>query len=171
MTAHNQPETFSSTPWAKESWIDIDSVYSYSKALHTMCKQAYNASPVRPYFLMESEYENEHNASQQRLRSQAYWSVLCGGMGHIFGNCPIWHFGSAPDSCKLTDWKSELDSAGSDSMMHLQALFKSRAWHLLEPDFKHRVVTSGYREMGEGGLWRGSSYKRRFYADCISSFG
>ncbi|MCX6642129.1 MAG: DUF4038 domain-containing protein [Candidatus Bathyarchaeota archaeon] len=43
-----------------------------------------------PYYLCEAAYENEHFSTPQELRSQSYQSVLCGSMGHIFGNCPIW---------------------------------------------------------------------------------
>jgi len=52
----------------------------------------YNRSPVVPFFLIESTYEGEHNASAVQIRRQAYWAILCGGMGHIIGNRPIWLF-------------------------------------------------------------------------------
>ena len=48
-----------------------------------------------PFFLMESAYENEHDAGEQRLRAQAYQAILSGAMGHLFGNNPIWHFDGA----------------------------------------------------------------------------
>lgn len=105
--------------------------------------------PAQPFFMMESAYENEHQSSARRLRSEAYWPVLCGGTGHIFGNCPIWHFGAHAGWCNLTDWKSELDNTGSVSMDHLQHLFRSRSWHLLVPDFSHRVLTEGYGTWGK----------------------
>jgi hypothetical protein len=72
-------------------------------------------------------------------------------MGHMFGNCPIWHFGSS-GWCGLTNWKSQLDSPGSLSMMYVQKLFDSRAWHRLVPDFQHTVMTSGY------GFWGNTNY-------------
>ena len=50
--------------------------------------------PAWPFFLIESTYEGEHNASDLQIRRQAYWSVLCGGNGHIMGNKPIWLFGT-----------------------------------------------------------------------------
>jgi hypothetical protein len=98
--------------------------------------------------MMESAYENEHNSTPQQLRSAAYWPILSGAMGHIFGNCPIWHFGSTPGWCGITDWKTQLNNPGSVSMDYLQRLFRSRPWHLLIPDFEHTVITEGYGEWG-----------------------
>ena len=153
-TAANQPESFAVTPWANESWLNINNVYSYSTTLYQLCRTAYNLSPTMPYFMQESAYENEHNSSQQRLRSEAYWPVLSGGFGHIFGNCPIWSFGTSATAsfCSSTNWKSQLNSQGSLSMMYVQKLFNSRAWHLMVPDFSHTVMTAGY------GSWGNTNY-------------
>jgi hypothetical protein len=148
-TAHNQPESFANSPWKGEQWLTINNVYSYSTVLYQQCKKAYEQIPAQPFFMMESAYENEHQSSARRLRSEAYWPVLCGGTGHIFGNCPIWHFGAHTGWCNLTDWKSELDNTGSVSMDHLQHLFRSHSWHLLVPDFSHRVLTEGYGTWGK----------------------
>jgi hypothetical protein len=128
ITAHNQPGSEAISPWENESWLTINNVYSYSTSLYVQCYSAYTVNPVMPYFMLESVYENEHGASQQQLRSQAYWPVLSGGMGHIFGNCPIWHFGS--------------------DGMYVQQLFTSLDWHLLVPDFDHVVMTAGYGNWG-----------------------
>ena len=98
-TSHNQPGSYAITPWPNEPWQTINNVYSYSTTLYRECKTAYRRLPTLPFFMLESAYENEHDSSQQRLRSQAYWSVLSGGFGHIFGNCPIWHFDSTPNWC------------------------------------------------------------------------
>ena len=148
-TAHNQPESYALSPWTNQSWLKINNVYSYSATLYQQCSTAFNITPTMPYFMIEADYENEHSASQQRLRSQAYWPVLSGAMGYIFGNCPIWHFGASANTCGLTNWKAQLDSPGSLSMMYAQKLFMSRAWHLLIPDFKHTVVTAGYGTWGK----------------------
>ncbi|MBV8361780.1 MAG: DUF4038 domain-containing protein [Deltaproteobacteria bacterium] len=50
------------------------------------------ARPSRPFFLIESVYENDHNATDRRLRSGAYHAVLSGAAGQVFGNNPMWHF-------------------------------------------------------------------------------
>ena len=151
-TTHNQPESFAITPWPNESWLNINNVYSYSYSLYQYCAIAYNRSPVMPFFLLESTYENEHGATAVQLRMQAYWPPLTGGIGSIFGNCPIWHFGSAASWCGSTNWKGQLSSPGSVSMMYVQKLFTSREWHLLVPDLNHTAMTAGY------GSWGDSSY-------------
>jgi Protein of unknown function (DUF4038)/Putative collagen-binding domain of a collagenase len=147
-SAHNQPETMAVTPWSGESWLSVNDVYSYDPALYRLCKNAYDRKPVIPFYLIESAYENEHSSTPQQLRSQAYQAVLSGAMGHIFGNCPIWHFGSFAKWCGLTDWKTEMNNSGSVSMDYFQRLFRSRAWNTLTPDFGHLILTSGYGERG-----------------------
>jgi hypothetical protein len=89
-----------------------------------------------PFFYIEGTYENE-GASDVCLRSQAYWSILGGSSGHIFGNNPIWPF-TGPS------WQQALNSAGAQSMANVGALFRSRAWQTLVPDYLHQVVTAGY---------------------------
>lgn len=147
-TAHNQPESMAVTPWSDESWLSVNNVYSYDSIQYSHYIAAYKRNPVMPYFQIESAYENEHKSTQQQIRSQAYWAVLSGAMGHVFGNCPIWHFGSYPSWCKLADWKAELNNQGSVSMYHLQRLFLSRQWHTLIPDSEHRILISGYGNWG-----------------------
>lgn len=97
-----------------------------------------------PYFLIESAYENEHSSTAQQLRAQSYWTVLSGGFGHVFGNCPIWHFDSSPGWCGIVGWKAQLGLQGSLNMSHFSALFQSRHWYTLIPDFQHKVLSSGY---------------------------
>jgi len=147
-TCHNNPEFIATNPWKGEKWLAINNVYSYSQSLYEFCKNAYDQQPVMPYFMMESAYENEHNATPQRLRSEAYWPLLCGAMGHIFGNCPIWHFGSTPKWCGISDWKNQLNNPGSESAYYMQRLFRSRPWNLLIPDYDHKVLTEGYGQWG-----------------------
>ncbi|HLO58147.1 MAG TPA: DUF4038 domain-containing protein [Bacteroidales bacterium] len=147
-TSHNQPEGVPSDLWNGSEWMRINNVYSYDKPIYRLCKKAYEMTPVMPWFMMESAYENEHNSTPQQLRAQAYWPVLCGSMGHIFGNCPIWHYSSVTNYCELVDWKTQLDLPGSVSMDYLQRLFRSRPWNLLVPDFEHKVVVSGYGDWG-----------------------
>lgn len=141
ITAHNIPEQFAITPWLGEEWMNINNVYSYSTTLYEMCRTAYESLPIMPYFMIESAYENEHNASQQRLRSENYWPLLCGGMGFIAGNCPIWNFSSDSTFCQWTDWRIQLNQMGAQNVFNLQKLFRSRPWFLLQPDFDNEILT------------------------------
>jgi hypothetical protein len=147
LSAHNQPESMAVTPWHDQTWLSVNNVYSYDSVLYKHYMTAYNMIPVIPYFQIESAYENEHNSTPQQLRSQAYWAILSGATGHIFGNCPIWHFGSAGKWCNTSDWKKEMNNSGSVSMDYLQRLFRSRSWQMLIPDFENHLITSGY------GIW------------------
>jgi hypothetical protein len=105
---------------------------------------------VRPFFLIESKYENEHSVTQQQLRAAAYYTVLWGGCGDVYGNCPMWHFGSSSTWCGTVDWRGALTSQGTRSMTWVQRLFTSRHWWLLEPDYTNAVLTSGAGTYGQG---------------------
>ncbi|HET7094884.1 MAG TPA: DUF4038 domain-containing protein, partial [Thermomicrobiales bacterium] len=94
--------------------------------------------PVTPFYLIESIYEGEHNASDQQIRRQAYWSVLCGGNGHCMGNAPIWWFGPG--------WQSALEMPASIAMARWGAFFRALPWADLAPDFAHEIVTAGLGE-------------------------
>ncbi len=151
MTAHNAPGSMAVTPWEGQPWLGINNVYSYDSTLYVHYREAYRYRPTLPFFLIESAYENEHRSTPVQWHSQIYQSVLCGGMGCVFGNCPIWHFGSSPKWCGNTDWKSELNNAGSESMKYAADLFTSRPWYRLVPDFEHRYLTGGYGTWGSTG--------------------
>ncbi len=142
-TAHNGPESMGVTPWAGASWLTINNVYSYSSTLYDQALTAYNYSPTLPFFLIESTYENE-GATARQLRMQSYWTVLSGGFGHVFGNCPIWELGANVTICTGTNWQGQLNHQGSLNMSYLGKLFNSRHWEKLIPDVNHQVVTAGY---------------------------
>jgi hypothetical protein len=151
VTAHNGPEQMAVQPWAGESWVGVNNVYSYSAALYEAGSSAYQLRPAIPYFLVESAYENDPGITAQELRAQSYWTLLSGGIGHVFGNCPMWHFGGSALGrwCFKGDWREELSSAGSLDMRRFKALFSARHWHLLVPDTAHRALTSGYGRSGK----------------------
>ena len=146
MSAHDAPESQATSHWPNESWLTIDNIYTYDASTYTWASKAQKGG--KPFYLAESTYENEHDASTQTLRAQAYFAVLGGAMGHIFGNCPMWHFDSTTAFCDQRGWRSQLDSPGSKSMQHLRALFSSRAWHDLVPDTDHNTLTSGFGKYG-----------------------
>ncbi|MBN1669795.1 MAG: DUF4038 domain-containing protein [Kiritimatiellae bacterium] len=64
-------------------------------------------------------------------RRQAYWSLLAGAAGHLYGveNNPL-----APD----------LNLPGTRQMEFVLGLFEGRAWYDLVPDDTHQFVTAGY---------------------------
>ena len=145
ITAHCHPENSAVDRYGAAGWLDVNSTYTY-QIIHERLLADYNRSPVWPFFLIETSYEGEHNASEVQIRRQAYWSVLCGGFGHVFGNNPIWHF-SGPTLFPVDKtWQQSMDLPGSVGMMYFGKLFRSRPWYDLIPDQKHEVVTGGLGE-------------------------
>ena len=96
-----------------------------------------------PFFLIESAYENEHEATERRLRTQAYHALLSGAAGQVFGNNPIWHFDGPGIYPAPVSWQEALDSRGAQSMTHFRNLLATMPWWLLEPDVDHTLLTEG----------------------------
>jgi hypothetical protein len=136
-TAHVLPECSPLDVFPEHDWLDLNPTYTY-EVVHRKLQTDWNRDPTRPFFLVESTYEGEHNASELQIRRQAYWSVLCGGNGHCMGNKPIWLFGDG--------WETALDLPGSVAMARWGAFFRALPWDELVPDFDHAIVTSGLGE-------------------------
>jgi len=153
ITAHNAPGQMAVTPWDGASWLTLNDTYTSFLGSYQLAQTAYQISPAMPFFQIEAYYENDsHSMTNQKLRAQAYWTVLSGGMGYIFGNCPVWGLGSpamsfCPDADP--DWIAQLDYPGAFYMMFVQYLFSTRPWQILVPDFAHTFITTGYGSYGE----------------------
>jgi hypothetical protein len=131
-------------------WLDLNNTYSDCNETAARSLSDYRRS--QPFFYLEGTYEGEQ-ASAVCIRSQAYWSILSGSMGHFFGNNPVWHFESPRTLFPYSGtWQSAMDATGSVSMMHLANLFASRQWTALIPDDGGEFVTSSH------GNERSSSY-------------
>jgi hypothetical protein len=135
-TAHCHPDAVPAEQYPN-GWLDFGNTYDY-QIVHQRLIADYNRKPVRPNFLIETSYEGEHNSSEVQIRRQAYWAILCGGFGHVFGNLPIWSFKEG--------WQNALDLPGSVGMTYWGKLFRSRDWFNLVPDQDHKIVTSGLGE-------------------------
>lgn len=147
MTAHNTRGQAAMDIWTTDSWLDINNIYTSGNE-HQAALTQHNRTGAKPFFLLESNYENQAGITPLNLRRQAYWSVLSGGIvGHIFGNCPMWHFNapSAERFCSGSTWQSQLHSTGSATLAHVGRLFRSRAFYLLVPDQAHSVLTAGFQ--------------------------
>jgi hypothetical protein len=136
-TAHVLPECSPVDVFPEHDWLDLNPTYTY-EVVHRKLQTDWKRNPAWPFFLVESTYEGEHNASELQVRRQAYWSVLCGGNGHCMGNKPIWLFGDG--------WEAALDLPGSVGMARWGAFFRGLPWADLIPDFDHAIVTSGLGE-------------------------
>ena len=81
------------------------------------------ARPERlPFFLIESAYENEHEATERRLPN--HWPA------------PV-------------TWQEALRSRGAQSMTRLRNLLTSISWWLLEPDTSNALLTEGLGVEGD----------------------
>jgi hypothetical protein len=143
-TYHAGPPSSALDQWsASEIWLDLNTTYTYD-AIQTKALQDYNRNPFLPFFLFESQYENDFlNASAMQTRKQAYVAVLSGAQGHHYGNFPIWHMNGAPSN-KGDNWKNHLEDEGRADLTHVASLFLSRNWATLVPDQNHEVITAGF---------------------------
>ena len=143
ITFHDGRGTQAGAHLSGATWLTLNDTYSTDVATPSLANSAYTNSTVLPFFQIEAYYEGEHSMTTQGLRAQAYWTILGGGVGHIFGNNPLWSlsYGGA-------NWQAELNSAGSQSMTLCAALFRAFAWYNLAPDSSHALVTSGYGTIG-----------------------
>jgi hypothetical protein len=141
-TAHNSPDTVAVEYWQGEPWFNVNNVYTYGQ-VHTAALKQYARPDEMTVFLIESAYENEHDATEQRLRTQAYQAMLSGAAGQVFGNNPIWHFDGPGVFPAPVTWREALDSRGAQSMTHLRNLLTTIPWWLLEPDTDHTLLTDG----------------------------
>jgi hypothetical protein len=145
-TVHNGRGVMGATPWSGAGWLDINSTYTNGVDYHQAIS-AYKLSPPKPFFLIESIYENE-DLTPATLRAQSYWTVLNGGFGNFFGNCPLWGFGFTAGFCSGTDWRAQLDSPGAMGMQYFGVLFQSRHWQSLVPDTSGNVLIAGHGTYG-----------------------
>lgn len=151
-TAHVHPEDSPIEAFPGVDWLDVNPTYTYG-IVHRKLIDDWNRDPAWPFFLIESTYEGEHDASELQIRRQAYWSVLCGANGHIMGNKPMWLFGKG--------WEDALLSPGSVAIARWGEFLRTVPWFDLEPDEAHSFATAG---LGEArGLDRVSA--------AVSTFG
>ena len=133
------------------SWaplIDVNASYTYYPTYAQVLKD-YNRENAKPVVMIESCYEFEQGSTPAVLRRQAYWSILGGATGQLYGNGYTWPF--------KPGWKDKLDTPGAKAMRYVQGLFLPRAWHQLVPDRKHTVVTDGFGTF-DATTTRGNAY-------------
>lgn len=167
-TAHFSRFTTALDQAAFAPHMTIDNAYGANRTyIQTM--RAYNRANPKPTFLNEANYEgtgvphyaSAANESPQMMRAQAYWTLLSGATGHIFGNHSVWAFGHPAYIGRYTDsadWRAGLDSLGAREMGHVKRLFEGRAWFDLIPDQDHSVVTTGYGTFGTDDRTAGGDY-------------
>ncbi len=158
----NYNSSYSNQDSALGSLLTTDSAYTYYET-YDIVLQSYNSSPTIPTYLVEANYEYDNNtgalpgpAGPYVLREQAYWTMLSGGAGQLYGS----HYTVAfPQG-----WQSFLDSPGAMEIQHIKQLFDSFPWWNLVPDATHTVVTAGY------GTYNGSNMNLTTATYCTTSW-
>ena len=125
------------------SWaplIELDAAYTYFPTYAQVLIE-YNRPNAKPVFMVEANYEFEHNpltdgGSAQNLRRQEYWTMLSGATGQLYGSTHSWRLEKG--------WEANLDTPGVLQLKYMRDLFVSRKWYALIPDQDHTVVTAGY---------------------------
>ena len=125
------------------SWaplIELDAAYTYFPTYAQVLIE-YNRANFKPVFMVEANYEFEHNpgtdgGSTQNLRRQEYWTMLSGATGQVYGSSHTWRFERG--------WEAKLDTPGVRQLSYMKYLFSRLRWYDLIPDQAHVVVTSGY---------------------------
>jgi hypothetical protein len=126
-----------------QSWaplIELNAAYTYFPTYAQVLTE-YNRVNFKPVFMVEANYELEHNSgtdggSTQNLRRQEYWAMLSGATGQLYGSAYTWQLQKG--------WKTNLNTPGVMQLSYMKNLFISIKWHDLIPDQTHTVVTSGY---------------------------
>jgi Protein of unknown function (DUF4038) len=99
-----------STSFDDPTWtplVELASAYSYQPTYDAVLR-AYDATPIKPVFMVEANYEFENNTrgpntTDETLRRQEYWTMLSGATGQLYGNGYTW---------RLNDrrWKQHFDT-------------------------------------------------------------
>ena len=131
-------------------YMSLDNAYGGNRAYYQTLR-AYNRPNPKPTYLNEGYYEDSPLGKDpavgtpQAMRAQAYYTLLSGATGHIYGCDHIWAYGGPRYKSEVTiGWKAGMEVQGSREMVHVRKLFESFAWHTLIPDQDHTVVTAGY---------------------------
>jgi hypothetical protein len=150
-TANISGTTVTSDGMLNTNWwplLDLTEVYTWAET-YDMALSAYSRTNFRPAILGEAHYEAEYqgwplppayydydSGTPPVIRRQIYWTMTCGGCGHLYGHHDIWTFTGA--------WKAELNTAAVQHLNRATAFFSALRWWDLVPDTNHAVLKSGY---------------------------
>jgi hypothetical protein len=157
-------------------YLDLDNAYGGNRT-YIQTLRAYNRPNAKPTFLNEGYYEDTWllagAGAPQLIRAQAYWALLSGATGHIFGSDHIWSFGATVGGGLRPpgEWRPGMDRQGSREMVYVKRLFEGRAWQNLVPDQDHSVVTSGYGTFGKDDRTVGGDYDGSLVMAYVPSTG
>jgi hypothetical protein len=110
--------------------MDVEGVYTHGAypsrgPTYARSRLAYEHQPTMPAVLLETNYEDEHDASAADIREYMWGAALSAVGGVVFGSSPLWMFASG--------WQDHLDTVGARDMQHLGAFLDSMPWYQLVP--------------------------------------
>lgn len=158
MSAHST-RLSSSFDSYNQSWLDINLAYPDNVTTHKYTRLA-RQQTVKPVLMGEAYFGNEHTMTSLNLRTQMYQGLLGGGLGHAYGQSPMWYFGLTAGSSGNAfadtgglNWHNTLGSFMSDAVIFVRRLTNARPdITYLTPDYSHVVVTVGYDSGGIEGV-------------------
>ena len=145
-TFHAHPGKSSGERFKGSRWHTLSAAYTYFPAMETdtawQYKHVYTMLYEEmlnryrmPCILIESAYEKERHTTAQTIRRQAYWSLLAGASGEIFG-----HRDTYPIS---TNMSTALNDPGVESMGIFQTFTTTIPWYKMKADWPHSLFISG----------------------------
>ncbi len=141
MTFHGR-EHSSASLFNDANWLDFNFTYSYNET-YTQSQEDFRRTPVRPTIMSESGYERESNdfrmGTPQRIRRQAYWTLLSGSCGHFYGSS-YWYMGKG--------WRESINWTGVLNMKICRNFFESIPWYTLVPEFEKQLIVEGNGQYG-----------------------
>jgi hypothetical protein len=134
-----------------EPWLDFNSTYSGhgrgSKArTWKVVGHDHALTPRKPVIDLEPLYEDHPieflakelgYSNETHIRQRAYWAMLAGAAGHVYGNHSTWQMYAPPKTPingPILTWQQALHRPGAAQMQHLRALFESRPFPGRVPD-------------------------------------
>lgn len=127
-----------------QAWHTYSSAYSRELTYETVGASYARTSPVRPVVMTEAYYDarvGSPRLDRQRLRAQAYWTLLSGGVGFAYGHEHVWDIDSG--------WRTALSADSARDMQRFESLSDDAGVSSLRPDRGDtRMLTKGYGEAG-----------------------
>lgn len=87
--------------------------------------------------LIKPEFFKKGFFTDHDIRVHAYWDLLSGACGSVYGNNAVWQMFKKGDKVVipcLNDWRGSLNRPGSDDIRHIRKLFEARDFSKLIPD-------------------------------------
>ena len=138
------------------SLLGLNAAYTYSPT-YAEVLHAYNQSSSIPTFMVEANYEGEHNGGTdgcivvRNCRLQEYWTMTSGATGQLYGS---FYTDRIANGWSATN----IDSIGVTQLGYETNLFKTLPWYNLVPDQSHALVTAGYGTFATSGLFASNDY-------------